>query len=116
MQIWSRDSIKFFIAVKADWDQFTWHIDSDTPTWREDIRAKVIEEVTNEDGGLSRQQRSQKICVRSCTDDDNEMNEDDEFDCQTGLLTNQSLIKSSSEALKLAQFRGLEELSNAIFM
>ena len=49
------------------------------------------------------------------TDDDNELNEDDEFDW--------SLIKSSSEALKVverlaefAQFRGLEELSNAIFL
>jgi hypothetical protein len=50
------------------------------------------------------------------TDDDNELNEDDEFDW--------SLIKSSSEALikvverlaEFAQFRGLEELSNAIFL
>jgi hypothetical protein len=27
-------------------------IDSDTPTWGEDIRAKINEEVMNEDGGL----------------------------------------------------------------
>jgi hypothetical protein len=53
------------------------------------------------------------------TDDDNELNEDDEFDCSL----NKPVIKSSSEALKVverlaefAQFRGLEELSNAIFM
>jgi hypothetical protein len=54
------------------------------------------------------------------TDDDNELNEDDEFDWS---LNNELVIKSSSEALKVverlaefAQFRGLEELSNDIFM
>jgi hypothetical protein len=53
------------------------------------------------------------------TDDDNELNEDDEFDWSL----NEPVIKSSFEALKVverlaefAQFRGLEELSNAIFM
>jgi hypothetical protein len=53
------------------------------------------------------------------TDDDNELNKDDEFDWSL----NEPVIKSSSEALKVverlaefAQFRGLEELSNAIFM
>ena len=53
------------------------------------------------------------------TDDDNELNEDDEFDWSL----NVPVIKSSSEALKVverqaefAQFRGLEELFNAIFM
>ena len=53
------------------------------------------------------------------TDDDNELNEDDEFDWSL----NEPVIESSSEALKVverlpefAQFRGLEELSNAIFM
>jgi hypothetical protein len=52
------------------------------------------------------------------TDDDNELNEDDEFDWSL----NEPVIKSPSEALKVverlaefAQFRGLEELSNAIF-
>jgi hypothetical protein len=53
------------------------------------------------------------------TDDDNELNEDDEFNCSL----NEPVIKSSSEALKVverlaefAQFRGLEEISNVIFM
>jgi hypothetical protein len=53
------------------------------------------------------------------TDDDNELNEDGEFDRSL----NEPVIKSSSEALKVVerlaefeQFRGLEELSNAIIM
>jgi hypothetical protein len=53
------------------------------------------------------------------TDDDNELNEDDELDWSL----NEPVIKSSSKALKVverlaefAQFRGLEELSNVIFM
>ena len=53
------------------------------------------------------------------TDYDNELNEDDEFDWSL----NEPVIKSSSEALKVverlaefAQFRGLKELSNAIFI
>ena len=52
---------------------------------------------------------------KDTTDDDNE---DDEFDRSL----NEPVIKSSSEALKVveqlvefAQFRGLEEVSNAIF-
>jgi hypothetical protein len=59
--------------------------------------------------------------VCQITDDGNELNEDDEFDEETTL--NEPVIKSSSEALKVverlaefAQFRGLEELSNAIFI
>jgi hypothetical protein len=53
------------------------------------------------------------------TDDDNELNEDNEFDWSL----NEPVIKSSFEAVKFverlaefAQFRGLEKLSNAIFM
>jgi hypothetical protein len=53
------------------------------------------------------------------TVDGNELNEDDELDWSL----NEPVIKSSSEALKVverlaefAQFRGLEELSNVIFM
>jgi hypothetical protein len=57
--------------------------------------------------------------VSDHNDDDNELNEDDEFDWSL----NEPVIKSSSEALKFVerlaefeQFRGLEELSNVIFM
>ncbi len=85
------------------------HIDSDTPTWREDIRAKIIEEVTNKDCEPPAKE------PKDITDDDNE---DDEF----YRSLNEPVIKSSSEALKVveqlaqfAQFRGLEELPNAIF-
>ena len=53
------------------------------------------------------------------TDDDNELNKKDEFDWSL----NEPVIKSSSEApnvverlAEFAQFRSLEELSNAIFM
>jgi hypothetical protein len=53
------------------------------------------------------------------TDDDNELNKKDEFDWSL----NEPIIKSSYEdpsvverLAEFAQFRGLEELSNAIFM
>ena len=63
---------------------------ANTPTWREGIGAKIIEEVTNEDGGL----------WAATTNDDSELNEDDEFDC----FLNEPVIKSSSEALKVLEW------------
>ena len=85
-------------------------IDKDTPTWREDIRAKIIEEMTNENSEPPAKE-PKDIC--EIVDDNNE----DEFDYSL----HEPVIKSSSETLKVAEhlaqfaeFRGLEDLSNAI--
>jgi hypothetical protein len=78
-------------------------------------QSKIIEEVTNEDCEPPAK-KPNDMC--EITDDDNELNKADEFHRSL----NEPVIKSSSEALKVverlaefAQFRGLEELSNAIF-
>ena len=76
----------------------------------EDIRAKITEEMTNVNSEPPAKE-PKDIC--EIVDDDNE----DEFDCSL----HEPVIKSSSEALKVAEqlaefaeFRGLEDLSNAI--
>ena len=109
LDISERTSVREFLDAEEEISTCEEHIDSDTPTWREDIRAKIIEEVTNEDCEPPAKE------PKDVTDDDNE---DDEFDRSL----NEPVIKSSFEALKVveqlaefAQFRGLEEVSNAIF-
>ena len=85
-------------------------IDSEVPTWRDDVRAMIIQEVLQDS---SEPQAKQQRDMCEIADDD----EDHEFHCDL----RQPVITSISEALQtaeqlaeFAEFNGIEKLSNAI--
>ena len=104
-----------YSTVNNNSDQFTWHIDSDTPTWREDITAKLIEEVTDRTRTEDCEPPAAEpkdMC--QITDDDNELNEDNEFDWS--LNEPESLNRHLKPEKQVCRFAMLSRSKSSIFL
>ena len=86
-------------------------INSDVPTWRDDVRASIIQEILHES---SEPQTKQQKDMCEVVDDDNE---DNDFDCnlrEPVITSTFEALRTAEQLAEFAEFRGHEDLSNAM--